>query len=310
MVTRTRRTNRSESSTDSVVSDSPAAPLRWSVEQRLAFVEERLFWLGEVNRTDLVRRFGVSMSQASGDIGRYLALEPPGVTYDKSAKRYVAAESFRPVLAAPNAKRFLGELRLVDLGVLAADETMFGVLPPFDATPVPERAIDAIVLRAVLHAVRERRALDALYQSMSRPSPARRVIEPHALAYDGFRWHARAFDRETGEFRDFVLGRLSKPKMAEPARAAPRDDVAWHGFVALVIAPHPDLTPGQSRAIAIDYGIRGGSTSIKVRRALLFYALKRLGLDVPPGTRPAHEQHIVLLNRAEVEAARARPVEA
>jgi hypothetical protein len=93
------------------------------------------------------------------------------------------------------------------------------------------------------------------------------------------------------------------------SRPAPRDDVEWHSFVALVIAPHPDLTPSQSRAIAIDYGIRGGSTSIKVRRALLFYALKRLGLDVPPGTRPAHEQHIVLVNRAEVDAAQGRPVE-
>jgi hypothetical protein len=89
---------------------------RSAVERRLAFIEERLFWLGEVNRTDLVRRFGVSMSQASGDIGRYLALEPPGVTYDKSVKRYVAAESFRPVLAAPNAKRFIGELRPISLG--------------------------------------------------------------------------------------------------------------------------------------------------------------------------------------------------
>jgi hypothetical protein len=65
------------------------------VEQRLAFIEERLFWLGEVNRTDLVRRFGVSMSQASGDIARYLALAPAGVGYDKSAKRYVAAGAFR-----------------------------------------------------------------------------------------------------------------------------------------------------------------------------------------------------------------------
>jgi hypothetical protein len=54
----------------------------------------------------------------------------------------------------------------------------------------------------------------------------------------------------------------------------------------------------------------GGSTSIKVRRALLFYALRRLGLDVPSDARPAHEQHIVLLNRAEVDAARIRPVEA
>jgi hypothetical protein len=136
------------------------------------------------------------------------------------------------------------------------------------------------------------------------------VIEPHALAHDGFRWHARAFDRDTVEFRDFVLGRLSKPRLGDEAGAAPQQDADWHSFVALVIAPHPDLTPPQSRAIAIDYGIRGGSTSIKVRRALLFYALRRLGLDVPPDTRPAHEQHIVLVNRDEVEAARVRALEA
>jgi hypothetical protein len=280
------------------------------VEQRLAFIEERLFWLGEVNRTDLVRRFGVSMSQASGDIARYLALAPAGVGYDKSAKRYVAGEDFRPALAAPDARRFLGELRLVDLGVLAAADTMLGVLPPFAAAPLPERAVDPFVLRAVLRAIRERRALAARYQSMSRPRPIRRVIEPHALAHDGFRWHARAFDRESGEFRDFVLGRLSQPKLADAAVAAPADDADWHGTVALVIAPHPALTPAQARAIALDYGIRGRSAALKVRRALLFYALKRLGLDVPPGTRPPHEQHIVLVNRAEVDAARVRAVEA
>jgi hypothetical protein len=66
----------------------------------------------------------------------------------------------------------------------------------------------------------------------------------------------------------------------------------------------------EPHALALDYGIRGRSTALKVRRALLFYALKRLGLDVPPGTRPPHEQHIVLVNRAEVEAARVRAVEA
>jgi WYL domain-containing protein len=269
-------------------------------------LKERLFWLGEVNRTDLVRRFGVSMSQASGDIGRYLALDPPGVTYDKSAKRYVASESFRAVLAPPDARRFLGELRLVDLGILSAEDTILGVLPPFDATPLPERAIDPFVLRAVLHAIRERRALDVLYQSMSRPRPTRRVIEPHALAHDGFRWHARAYDRESNEFRDFVLGRMSKPRLREPAGSAARDDVEWHAFVALVIAPHPKLTPSQARAIAIDYGIRGRSTTLEVRRALLFYALKRLGLDVAPETRPPSEQHIVLLNRHDIEAARVR----
>jgi hypothetical protein len=279
-------------------------PLRWSIERRLAFVEERLFWLGEVNRMDLVRRFGVSMSQASGDIARYLALAPAGVGYDKRAKRYVAGEDFRPVLAPADARRFLGELRLADLGVLAVEDTMLGVLPPFAAAPLPERSVDPLVLRAVLRAMRERRALAALYQSMSRPQPARRVIEPHALAYDGFRWHARAFDRETTTFRDFVLGRVSQPAIAEAATAAAQDDAAWHELVTLVIAPHPGLTPAQARAIAIDYGMQRGEGRIPVRRALLFYALRRLGLDLAADARPPHEQHIVLVNRAEVAAVR------
>jgi predicted DNA-binding transcriptional regulator YafY len=100
--------------------------------------------------------------------------------------------------------------------------------------------------------MRERRALDVLYQSMSRPSPMQRVIEPHALAHDGFRWHARAYDRETKEFRDFVLGRMSRPKMREQAGATPADDAEWNAFAVLVIAPHPKLTTSQARAIAID----------------------------------------------------------
>jgi hypothetical protein len=276
--------------------------VRWSVERRLAFIEDRLFWLGEVNRADLVNRFGVSMSQASVDIARYLALEPSDISYDKSAKRYVAGEHFKPVLAKPDASRFLGELRLVNAGILSPEESVFGAAMPFDATPLPERPVDPFVLRAVLRAIRGRRALDVAYQSMSRTEPMRRKIEPHALGYDGFRWHARSFDRETGEFRDFVLGRLSKPKVAGEAQSRPADDVEWETYVGLVIAPHPKLTPAQRRAIADDYGIRKDSTTIRVRRALLFYALKRLGLDVSPDARSPSEQHIVLLNRDEIQA--------
>ena len=273
------------------------ASLRWSVEQRLAFIEERLFWIGEVNRTDLVRRFGVSMGQASIDIARYLSRSPKGITYDKRAKRYIADASFRPVLGEPDAARFLGELRLVDAGLLAANDTLVGSVPPFDTTPAPERRIDAYVLRAVLTAIRKELALAVTYQSMSRPEPVQRVIEPHALAYDGFRWHARAFDQESSEFRDFVIGRMGRPRLRGSARAQPRDDREWNEFVELEIAPHPKLTPAQAKAIALDYGIVKGTAKLRVRRSLLFYALRRLGLDVDPDARPPQEQHIVLVNR-------------
>jgi predicted DNA-binding transcriptional regulator YafY len=281
--------------------------LRWSVERRLAFIEERLFWLGEVNRTHLIRAFGVSPSQASKDIARYLELRPAGLAYDKSAKRYVAGAGFRTVLAEPDAARYLGELRLAELGVVPADATLAGAGVAFDTAPVPERRIDPYVLRAVLTAIRGRQALAVTYQSMSREKPGRRRIAPQALAFDGFRWHARAFDFETGEFRDFVLGRMAKPSPDLAAEAAPARDPDWERFVDLVIAPHPGLTPAQARAIALDYGITRGSARLKVRRALLFYALKRLGLDVPPETRPPHDQHIVLVNRDAIARMKVEP---
>ncbi|PKP79134.1 MAG: hypothetical protein CVT81_00120 [Alphaproteobacteria bacterium HGW-Alphaproteobacteria-3] len=49
--------------------------------------------------------------------------------------------------------------------------------------------------------------------------------------------------------------------------------------------------------IALDYGMKGGKAEIKVRRALLYYALRRLGLDTDPAARKPKDQQIVLLNR-------------
>jgi len=274
--------------------------LRWSVERRLHFVEERLFWLGGINRQDLIEKYGISMSQASADINKYLALDPPGVRYDKSAKRYVADETFRPRLAEPDAERILAELRLVDVGVLEADATSLGAAPPLDATPIPERSVDPVILRAVWLAIARRERLAIRYQSMSRPEPVARRIEPHALAHDGFRWHVRAWDENSESFRDFVLGRISAPRADGSAAHHADADADWNGWVDLQIAPHPELTPAQREAVRLDYGISGDHLTLRVRRALLFYALRRLGLDTPPDARRPQEQHIVLMNRDAV----------
>ncbi|MGD9867106.1 MAG: WYL domain-containing protein [Hyphomicrobiales bacterium] len=273
---------------------------RWSVDQRLRFIEERLFWLGSINRANIIDRFGVSIGQASADINRYLAFRPKDVLYDKSAKRYKAGDNFMPLLGPPDTSRLLGEFRLAGLGVLDAGATMLGAVPPFDQTPVPERSVDATVLRAVCRAIFGAAAIEIGYQSMSRAEPVRRLIEPHALVYDGYRWHARAWDRETASFRDFVLARMSEPARAGTREKDPGDDRAWTDWIELRIAPHPALTPAQATAIRRDYAIEGDSAVIKVREALLFYALKRLGLDTPPEARPPQEQQIVLVNRDEV----------
>ena len=64
--------------------------------------------------------------------------------------------------------------------------------------------------------------------------------------------------------------------------ASPADDADWNELTTLEIGPHPDLSESKKRIIALDYGMRGGRAQIQVRKALRYYALRRLGLDTPP----------------------------
>ncbi len=50
-------------------------------------------------------------------------------------------------------------------------------------------------------------------------------------------------------------------------------------------SPYSALSETQQNVIALDLGMQGDRTKIKVRRALLYCALKRLGLDTDPAAR-------------------------
>ena len=84
--------------------------------------------------------------------------------------------------------------------------------------------------------------------SMSSPQPSWRWIEPHAYAFDGFRWHVRAFCRRDGAYKDFLLSRIISTHadvQPIPATSSGAQDVEWHTEVTLVIGPHPGLSEGQ-----------------------------------------------------------------
>jgi predicted DNA-binding transcriptional regulator YafY len=276
--------------------------LRWGVEQKLQFIEFRLFWEGHVNRSDLIDKFGVSVNQASGDLNRYIALAPDNMVYDKSGKTYVRGSAFAPLFMKPDATQYLSQVRSVAEGIVAREDAWIGNLPAFDATPAPARGIDPVVLRSLVIAIRRHEAVEVFYQSMSSPDPEWRWIEPHALAFDGFRWHARAYCDRSGEYRDFVISRIIDARQNRPAERQATSDSAWQQMIELEIGPHPELSPNQRRVIELDYGMQKGRVVIPVRRALLYYALKRLGLDTDPSARKAQDQQIVLLNQEAVYA--------
>lgn len=277
------------------------ADLRWGVERRLEFIEFRLFWEGHVNRGDLMEAFGVSVNQASTDLNRYIGMAPDNMVYDKSARTYIRGSKFAPLFLKPDASRYLSQLRSVADGILDRADAWIGQFPPYDAAPTPVRGVNAKTLRSVLAAIRQSEAIEVKYQSLSRPEPRWRWIAPHAIAFDGFRWHARAFCLADQSFKDFLLSRIIETRGTKPSAVGADDDTDWNEQVTLEIGPHPELSETQQKVIALDYGMRGGRAKIPVRKALVYYALKRLGLDTDPSARRPQDQQIVLLN-SEISA--------
>lgn len=277
---------------------------RWSQERRLEFIDFRLRWEGRLNRSDLTSFFGISVPQASLDIARYLELAPHNAVYDRSERVYTPTLSFAALFPSNDAVKYLDELLGRATGIVQAELSFLGWAPAAAVAPSPSRAVAANILRVLLDAIRCESAVTIRYQSMSPAAPVERDINPHALAHDGLRWHVRAYCNSRQQFLDFVIARIldSAPssRSGETKGKGSADDFAWHRTVNLVLAPNPELSPAHQRVIELDYEMTGGQAVVECRHALVFYALKRLGL-LDESSVTADAQHLVLKNRAEVE---------
>lgn len=245
---------------------------RWFIEQRLRFIESRLFWVGFINRRDLMDHFHITAAIASSDLAEYQALAKGNAVYDKSAKLYRAGREFRPLFPNPS------------LSALHAHAQLQDGTAPLDALthipPVVERVADPVVARNLLSACRQRFSLRILYRSMAHPDGAWRWIEPRFLVTDGIRWHVRAWCRTREDFRDFVLSRIDRADEPAKAVASDRIDEAWETVDDVILQAHPSLSPPQRALVERDHQMQAGRLVLPCRRALLWYVLRNLGLDV------------------------------
>jgi hypothetical protein len=275
--------------------------LRWGTAQRLEFIEFRLFWEGRLNRSDIMKRFDVSMPQASADLARYQVLAPNNIKYDSSERAFKATDSFKPVFYSPNADRYLVRLKALSDGVIPREETSFSVVPPLDSMPVLHRRVNPLILKELLAAIRAASGLRVFYHSMnsSRPKPLWREITPHSLAFDGLRWHVRGFCHLEKRFKDFVLSRFLAVGEFVAAGLSASQDEEWITFFEVVLIPNPKLSTNQRETIAMDYEMENGRLCISVRLALLYYFNKRLRLDIAEQFDNPKETPVIVANRVE-----------
>lgn len=271
----------------------------WGQGRRLEFIDFRLRWDGRINRSDLTTHFGISVPQASTDISTYIGLADSNLYYDRSERVYLATEKFTPLFEASSTANYLRDLLASSMGITPAGVSYLGWAPEVAWASTPQRAVPESVLVATIKAIRARRSIHVLYQSMSHPKPAWREISPIGLGHDGLRWHTRAYCHKRSAFRDFVFARALEVREGAPSDVQQADDAAWAGLVKLVLVPAPGLNAAKRRVIELDYGMVDGQAILEVRAAMLYYVLLRLGLSKEQPTRPEAQQ-IVLKNEEEV----------
>lgn len=248
--------------------------------ERLAFLELRAFFTGELSRGDIESRFGIKPAAASRDLSIYREMAPGNLDYDSVGRRYRPTASFAPIF------EFQCERVLAWLLQGFGDGLELGLRP---ATPCegPGQLVqpDMAVLGAITRAMCSKRPVRISYLSMSSGQKRREVV-PVALADNGLRWHVRAFDRERQRFADFVLTRIVKVQEIDgetDERELLGADEQWARIVDMELVPHPGLK--WPKAVEADYAMSDGVLRIKTRAALAGYVLRRWSIDASPDHR-------------------------
>lgn len=259
--------------------------------ERLAYIDFRLYFMGEIGRPDLSSRFGVAPAGATRDLALYREIASQNIEFDGSSKIYRIGKDFAPIFEHAS-QRVLSALSL------GFGDGANGESPPL--LPCESPAVLSYprmnVLAPICRAIHAKRPVTIRYHSMS-SGESERVIVPFALVDTGLRWHVRAFDRKTDEFRDFVITRIEAPTLLdeEPrANERPDNDIQWTRIVELDLVPHPRLN--RPEVIQLDYGMQDGSIRMRVRAAVAGYMLLRWSVDASPDHSLKEEQYRLWLS--------------
>lgn len=278
--------------------------LKWSTRQRLQYIEVMAYYTGVITRSDVARAFGISDAAATKDLKLYGDLVPDNLHYRHNVFGFVPGEAFAPLFANLSPAEVLPMIaaNLASTSGPYGDEAIYGI--PIDTLPLPNRLPDRAVLAQIIRAIRNHNKLVVSYHSLSgRGSSQERILEPHSLVNTGLRWHVRAYNEESYDFRDFVLSRFEDARMlAEPAESSAQYDDDWMEMVTLKLAPHPGLNDQKRDILLTDYRCEEGLIEIQVRRALIGYLLQRMTVDTTRDHSMNPEAHqLVVLNREEIE---------
>lgn len=242
--------------------------------ERLRFIDFRLNFLGNLNRNDLIGRFGIKEAAATRDISAYREMRPENAGYDSVAKTYTKTQSFKSLFSYDSRQVLntlasgIGDDAVIEQRALIPCET-----PNILTNP------DVNILATLTNAIALKKGVKIKYLSL-KSGDSEREIFPFTLIDNGLRWHIRAFDRKRERFSDFVLTRVTAAQLTDnhPLEHERRGaDIQWNRIVELDLVPHPAREYG--KAVELDYQMTDGVRNVKIRAAVAGYLLRLWNVD-------------------------------
>lgn len=246
-----------------------------TLRERLAYIEFRLYFLGEVNRSDLTKRFGVGLAVATRDFTQYKEIAADNIEFDNISKTYVISKDFKPFFEH-DSKRVMSAL---SQGFGEGINSTPGSLIDFEA-PMMLGRLKLHILAPITRAINLKKPVKIHYFSGA-SGASERVIVPFAMASDGLRWHVRAFDRKSNEFRDFVIARMDFSEIDNDSAVkdyeSEDNDIQWNRIVELDLVPHPNCK--YPDLVKRDFEMHSGVLHVKLRAAMAGYVMRQYHVD-------------------------------
>ena len=240
-----------------------------AIQARLQWLEDRIYWVGELNRSDLVSRFEISPQQATGDIKLYQELAPKNLHYDTRKKLYIKGGGFEQLF----------EKSLEAWLTANTDEVPSLRSIQRESVKPIKRGMSDKVLMAISRSFRLRMSISVLYQSGKKDEPEWRVICPHDIVETEIRWHIRAFMVDKGVFADIIPGRvLDTCDCPEVEWVGAEADVEWNTLADIILVPSATLSEMQREVVERDYRMTDGQSVITTRECLVYYQLSAMYL--------------------------------
>ncbi|MEE9446495.1 MAG: WYL domain-containing protein [Arenicellales bacterium] len=278
--------------------------IKWNTRQRLNYIEVKAFYTGVVSRSDVAQTFAMSDPAATKDLKLYNDLAPKNLIYKQSEFGFIPNPDFSPILStlAPALGLNLIMQNTPSQWLATEGAPIYGIAA--EGLPQPLRLPSKEIVSNITRAIFQGKKLSIHYASLSeRGDGLTRLIEPHSLVNTGVRWHVRAYNEDSFDFRDFVLSRMLDAKLSDEAAESSQEyDEEWMESIDLKLSPHPQLSAQQQLNILADYSEDGTRIEFSLRRALIGYVLNALSVDTTEDQSLNPNAHpLVLLNRDEIE---------